>query len=277
MLIIEFLQGLLGDRGIEFFEVVARLHGEVSLILILSLYFWLINPVQGRQLGLAFVLSMICNVLLKDIFSLPRPYVINAKVITPEAFFINPDQSFPSGYVQGATTIWGSIACFQNKRWVWRVAIALMMLVCVSRLVLGVNFPLDLVAGILLGIIWITLGFWGNQNADKRHFDFSDKVNIWVGFVIQSFFFPEFAAFIGIFVGLYPVNVKNHVVPRSPIGKITLGIFGLVAIAIVYTVLNKIAGKLPESGLLDFIHYWLLTLSITEVVPMLWRGSQPVR
>ena len=277
MLIIEFLQGLLGDRGINFFLIVTDLHSEVSFMLILALYFWLINPDQARQLGLTLVLSLISNILLKDIFSLPRPYIINPDVITPEAVNTTWNHSFPSGHAQGITTFWGTIACLQKKTWVWIVAIAIITLVCLSRIALGVHYPLDVVAGILLAIIWIYLGFWSNRDRAREYFPLLRKIYVFVMLLFIAPSQPQFAPLLGIFAGLHLVSVNNHVVPRNPISKITLGIIGLVAIAILYVALDDFLGSTPDNALIEYIHYWLLTVAITEVVPALWRGSQPVR
>ena len=277
MLIIEFLQGLLGDRGIDFFLMVARLFGEASSILILSLYFWLVNPTQGRQLGLTLTLSMMSSVLLKDIFSLPRPYMVNPAVTTSEALLTNGNHSFPSGHAQGIMTIWGSIACFQKKLWVWIVAIALIFLVCLSRLVLGVHFPVDIIAGILLGIIWVSLGFWSNRDAENQNYQLSQKIIIWIAGGMGAIAFPQFAELLGVFCGFFAVNTVHHHVPRYMISKISLGVFGLVVITMLYVLTKKVSGILPDISIVDYCRYLLLTLSITEGVPTLWRGNQPVR
>jgi hypothetical protein len=49
--------------------------------------------------------------------------------------------------------VWGAIASYVRKRWVWAVAILLMLLIGFSRIYLGVHFPTDVLGGWALGAI----------------------------------------------------------------------------------------------------------------------------
>lgn len=81
------------------------------------------------------------------------------------------DFSFPSGHAFGSAVAYGMLALvvlrvFHRTRWRWVAAGALWVfvgLVAVSRPVLGVHYPSDVVAGTILGLAW---GFYWAALAD---------------------------------------------------------------------------------------------------------------
>lgn len=102
MLFIEFLQKVFGDRFLGFFLGVTHLGGEAIYILLLSLYYWLLDPRQGRLLTLILTLSVISNIVLKNAFALPRPYVVNPAVITQKRFIRRVVLVFPAAMPRGS-------------------------------------------------------------------------------------------------------------------------------------------------------------------------------
>ena len=277
MFVIEFLQNFLGDRWLSFFLAVTHLGGEKIYIALLSLYFWLVNPAHGRQLGLVLSLSVISNFLLKDAFALPRPYILDPTVATPEAIATKGSFSFPSGHAQGITTVWGTIAYCQQKNWVWTVAIAIIFLVSLSRVYLGVHFPIDVIVGILLGIIWVSLGFWGNRDAERSAHTLEQKGLVWIAGGMLAIAFSGYASLIGVFCGFFTANVKHHQIPQHWFGKIMLGILGLSLTIMLQVILKRISLLFPEFALVDYARYLAIALWVTEGIPWLWRRIQPVR
>jgi undecaprenyl-diphosphatase len=51
---------------------------------------------------------------------------------------------------------------------VWLVAIALILLVGISRIYLGVHYPTDVIGGFAAGIIWVTAVAFGDRLAEHR-------------------------------------------------------------------------------------------------------------
>jgi len=51
---------------------------------------------------------------------------------------------------------------------VWLVAVALTLLVGVSRIYLGVHYPTDVLGGFAVGIIWVTAVALGDRLAEHR-------------------------------------------------------------------------------------------------------------
>jgi undecaprenyl-diphosphatase len=99
--------------------------------------------------------GVILNNLLKLGFERPRPEVI--PWVTTAAFY-----SFPSGHAMSATIVYSTVAYLaarlQRTR-AARLAISLVAtivvaLVCLSRLYLGVHYPSDVLAGVIIGLAW---------------------------------------------------------------------------------------------------------------------------
>ncbi|MDK2974420.1 MAG: hypothetical protein PWP08_791 [Methanofollis sp.] len=120
----------------------------------LSAIWWCVSPHFGLRLGLLIPLSGCTNTVLKLLFHTPRPYWVSTAV---QALSTHPGFSMPSGHAQNAVCFFGSAAIWLNKRWFWGVATALVCLTGLSRLVLGVHFPVDVLAGWAVGIVVLVL------------------------------------------------------------------------------------------------------------------------
>jgi membrane-associated phospholipid phosphatase len=70
-------------------------------------------------------------------------------------------RSFPSGHATAVTALWLALALFVylrwRKKWVWPVALGVILLVLFTRPYLGVHHPTDVVAGAALSTGWVLL------------------------------------------------------------------------------------------------------------------------
>ncbi len=110
---------------------------------------------KTRKIGVtilgALILSVIfTNGIIKILVDRPRPYTyvdgINLLISKPI------DASFPSGH--SSASFAASVSLFiYNKKW-GTVAIIVALLIAFSRLYLFIHFPTDVLAGIVLGIVY---------------------------------------------------------------------------------------------------------------------------
>ena len=123
---------------------------------IAALFLWLNTHKHSALLLLVATLGgMVLNNLLKAGFSRPRPAVITWA--TTATFY-----SFPSGHAMSATIVYSTVAYLAarlQRTHAARVAVMLtaaiiIALICVSRLYLGVHYPSDVAAGIIIGLAW---------------------------------------------------------------------------------------------------------------------------
>jgi undecaprenyl-diphosphatase len=99
--------------------------------------------------------GIILNNVLKLGFARPRPTVLEWQAHAVSS-------SFPSGHAMSAAVVYGTVAYLaarlQQRRWArvatMVVAAIMIFLICLSRLYLGVHYPSDVLAGVLVGLSW---------------------------------------------------------------------------------------------------------------------------
>lgn len=93
----------------------------------------------------AFVAWLIGK-FLKDFFAVPRPFITNGD--TPLAGYFS-DGSFPSNHTAAAFAI--SVSLYLHK-YKWGIPLIIFSLVIgISRILGGVHYPLDILAGAAIG------------------------------------------------------------------------------------------------------------------------------
>ncbi len=140
----------------EFFSF---LGSEEFFLLILPALYWCVDSRLGVRVGVILLLNGSLNASLKLLLHSPRPYWVSAEV---QALATETSFGVPSGHAQVAAGVWGMLASQIKKNWAWPAAIFVIFMIGISRLHLGVHFPLDVVVGWLVGflILWIVLRYW---------------------------------------------------------------------------------------------------------------------
>ena len=129
----------------------------VAMIVAVSgLFLWLYNYKQSAQLLLVATLGgILLDVVLKTGFNRPRPQIFSWGTHAVSS-------SFPSGHAMSATVVYSTVAYLATRlqktrsaRTVTRaVAALLIVLICFSRVYLGVHYPSDVLAGMVVGFAW---------------------------------------------------------------------------------------------------------------------------
>jgi membrane-associated phospholipid phosphatase len=94
--------------------------------------------------------------LLKYLFSLPRPYttlMFDSTLISP---WISSTASFPSGHALVLTALCCALMLSSKKLGILLFIASLC--VFIGRIAVGIHFPLDILAGIFLGILVVFVG-----------------------------------------------------------------------------------------------------------------------
>ncbi len=157
-----FLKWLATFRAPFWDDVVATvtLLGEETFFMVLGLLvFWCINKVWGYRFMIIGLCGSVLNQLLKAIFLIPRPWVLDPSFTIVEAAREAADgYSFPSGHTQSAATVFGTLAAWIGRIWVTVICLLLILAVGFSRMYLGVHTPLDVGVSFLTGAVTV-LGF----------------------------------------------------------------------------------------------------------------------
>lgn len=139
------------------FRAVTFLGNEEFYLLLLPFVYWCVHKRIGTSLGYVSLLSAWFNDVVKYLFKIPRPGTFDSRirVLTQET-----SPSFPSGHSQGAMVNWGYLAYRFRKPVFWVVAIVVILSVGLSRIVLGVHFPQDVIGGWLIGLVVLVVYAW---------------------------------------------------------------------------------------------------------------------
>jgi membrane-associated phospholipid phosphatase len=143
------------SQGLDpLFKFFTYLGFEEIYLVLLPLVYWCISKPIGIGLGYIAMLSAYVNGALKNLFDIarpceaPNPCDTPIRIPLPETSF-----SFPSGHAQSSVTNWGYLALHFRRRLGWVVAVILMLGIGLSRIVLGVHFPEDVIGGWLIGVV----------------------------------------------------------------------------------------------------------------------------
>ncbi|SDL62138.1 Membrane-associated phospholipid phosphatase [Catalinimonas alkaloidigena] len=136
--------------------------GLFSLFLVFVLLF--VHFGRALMTGLAFLLSGLISVALKNLFAAPRPRAYFEKepdlLRLIESIDVHSAHSFPSGHTITAFAAFSILALASSqKSWsvVWLV---MAMLVAYSRMYLSQHFFEDVYAGSLIGVLSSLIVYW---------------------------------------------------------------------------------------------------------------------
>jgi len=149
----------LGDWLIVPMKFITFLGQEEFFFFILPLIYWCLDAGLGLQVGYILIISNGLNFIFKLLFHDPRPFWISP-LVQPLA----GDTTFgiPSGHAQNAVSIWGLIAVKLGRRPFYLLGFGAAFLIGLSRLVLGMHFPHDVLVGWLIGgaLLWGFIRLW---------------------------------------------------------------------------------------------------------------------
>ena len=126
------------------------------IVFVAGMFLWLNQHKHSAILLIAATLGgMVLDNLLKIGFNRPRP-----KIFEWGTYAVS--SSFPSGHAMSSVIVYGTVAYLaarlqQNvaSRILTMTFAALMILaICTSRLYLGVHYPSDVLAGVVIGLAW---------------------------------------------------------------------------------------------------------------------------
>jgi undecaprenyl-diphosphatase len=131
----------------------------MTIVFVSGMFLWLTKHKHSALLLIvATAGGILLNGLLKAGFDRPRPQVFEWGQHTVSS-------SFPSGHAMSAAVVYMTVAYLAarlQRRRISRVltllaATTVVILIAISRLYLGVHYPTDVAAGVVIGIAWAAL------------------------------------------------------------------------------------------------------------------------
>lgn len=147
--LILLLQGL--SPGLDLpFMLLSFLGNEGFYLFLLPLIYWCVDRRTGARLTVLFLVSAYLNSSAKIFAAQLRPFQYDPRV---SALVSAGGGGLPSGHAQHGVVVWGFLAMQFRTPWTWIIAALLILAIALSRLYLGVHFPVDILGGFLLGAL----------------------------------------------------------------------------------------------------------------------------
>lgn len=259
---------------------------EVPVITVLTgVIYWCINKKAGQRTIFALCGSLNINAGVKNYVKMPRP--IGTDGLQSLRIETATGYSFPSGHTQTSTTFWTSMMYLFRKSWIYIIGILMIIGAGISRLYLGVHWPMDVIVawgfGIVLSIIFIKL------------FDYIDDSKNYYILVVLMLVFGVCTYFIGgedlyKMFGLYTgfalgymvedtfINFstenetrRKNIFAKNPSKKEGLGkkilrfVVGIISLLAVYLLLNYVQDTLivnKTEEIINIIKYFKYTIVV---------------
>lgn len=185
-------------------QIVTFLGEETIVIIIIGLFYYVFNKEFGKKLAYVVLTSGLVNGVVKNFVKAPRP--IGEEGIRSLRTETATGYSFPSGHTQNAAALYSSVVRYSKKKvWPKIIVAVIIVLVALSRLYLGVHYPVDVIVGGVLGVAISIIGMLLYDKV-KTNTLFLATAGIMVPFVVifaiqNNPLFNDFFKMFGMFCG----------------------------------------------------------------------------
>ncbi|KAF6717660.1 Sphingosine-1-phosphate phosphatase 1 [Oryzias melastigma] len=232
---------LTGDVGQEFvienrflfylFTLGTELGNELFYIIFFPFIMWNIDVLVGRRLVMVWVWVMYLGQCTKDLLRWSRP--ASPPVVKVEMFY-NSEYSMPSTHAMSGTAIPFSLFFMTDGRWEYpsslgfSLALCWCLLVCSSRIYMGMHSVLDVIAGFLYTVLLLQFILPALEPVDT--------------FNLTSRFAPLVIVFLHVGLGLLSFTLDTWSTSRGDTAQI-LGSGAGIALA---SQVNQRLGLIPD-------------------------------
>ena len=158
MELLRILEGIRTPFFDKLFGSVTYLGDETVFLVLCLLIFWCISKQEGYYLLAAGLGGTVFNQFLKIFCRIPRPWVLDEDfTIVESARARATGYSFPSGHSQNAVGTFGGIALWTGRRLIRIAGVILALIICFSRLYLGVHTPKDVITAALCALVLLLI------------------------------------------------------------------------------------------------------------------------
>lgn len=269
----------------HFFEIITMFGEKNILIAVIAWIFWNIDKKKGFILSFSLLFSLFINVVLKVAIHNPRPFEIIPEIVG-KRIHTATGYSFPSGHTQGATTFYIVLSLFIKKRWAHITAVILSLFVALSRLYLGVHWPVDVVGGLLAGagaavIMYRIFNKLYDNSVSRDLLIILSSIGsllILAGFlIINRFYFAgnliitDLMKTVGVFTGasIGFILEENYVHFSTNGKKIKKGFRFIIGLTGTLMMLTGLKMLFPDMDTFHFLRYALIGMWITFLYPFI--------
>lgn len=269
--------------------LILTISAEVPImVLFISLMYWCINKKCGQKLLFFMLGNITLNTGIKEFIKAPRPIGIDGlesmRVETATGY------SFPSGHTQSATTFWVGLMSIFKKNWLYILGTIMFIGIGISRLYLGVHWPIDVIFGWIFGITFtLILGaVFDIVDKNKKYYillillipfiiaallldsvKYIKMLGLLTGFIIGYIVEDKFVQFSTINKNKNNVSFRNRKTKDNYIqNNIFRFLIGIITLGLLYIILKYV---MPSNIIFDYIRYTLIVFYAVCVVPILFK------
>ncbi len=254
--LIEWLQSTLGNFGTTISKVFSIIGGETVTLLILLVILFCYSKEAGKRCAMSILAASVWFPMIKNIVKRSRPYIDyedrvkmgilpsdgttmeQAKDLTAQGY------SFPSGHAAMSAALYGTAAGQIRKKWAWIVAVAMILLIGISRFTLGVHYPTDVLVGWALGLF----AMWAMALLEKKVPNENARILILLATALPGIFWctsHDYFTALGMLIGLAAaVPYEKKYVQFKDTRNIPAMILRVLGALAIYFALNTLM-KLP--------------------------------
>jgi len=286
-LIIQILQALL---AYDVWIILDMLSSDIVYVGLLGIIYWCINKREGKIAVNLLMFSMFFNILFKYAFHMERP----PTTYRQGDYTLDTSYGFPSGAAQTSTTFWGWASVKLRRWWVWLAGIFFITITALARMGLGMHWLGDVVGGILIGIIIVTMAYFLVPFFLERWEKMSQVLQDWLLLIMALIFFGIFSAAylvvpyfpteniavsMGVVFGFgVGATLETHYinfdtdVPRNT--KIIRAILGIIIAIVLYSAFTLVFElfTVNEIFAFRFLKYIIVSFSGAFLVPLIFKA-----
>ncbi|MBS4536120.1 phosphatase PAP2 family protein [Clostridium sp. D2Q-14] len=257
----------------KIFVFITNIGGELFYVFALTLVYWCISKRAGVRMFTILIFSVFGNSILKNIFATERPFFTEG--INPLYQESAPGYSFPSGHTQNTTTFWFYTMRKLKRKSIYVLGIFVILLVGFSRLYLRVHWPIDVLGGLIFGILFALIGDYLIEKITPFNYNLLNVFifSILIPNLLLIVFMSEnnlklIALITGALLGYFiQENKIKFEVKNKMFFQIVKFIFGILILLSIRTALK---GIFPETYAFDYIRYFIIGIFITLVIPIIF-------
>lgn len=269
--ILQFFEQIRTEPITLIMTTITMMAESLFIVAILAGLYWCVDKVKGKRLAWMVLFNFVGNGIIKNLIQMPRPFEMG--VVVPIRAETATSFSFPSGHTQTATSFWYGAMLMLRTKAVYIVGSCLILLTALSRMYLGVHWPMDVLGAIFFGVIFTLLA---NKLVDEQgkikevHLIGVSVIMLLVMiFNVDADLYKGIAALWGMTCGAYIEQKYIQFEAVQPLKiQVKKVVIGLVGLILIYVVCSKL---LPAVKVVKMIKYALLLLWITAGAPYLFK------